>query len=158
MAPVSKFELCTSAYEILWGPANWVAPCVAEMEAILPYLTGVHRDSARAAHGVSTKAYTWKTTRVRWALIIYLTALWTVATHGTLLAHVCCVFRLLSLQGFNWLEPSWLPLDMGNTCLLESFSSNSTFIMLHLYHEVDVNYLVVEEMINIKIVWLQLHA
>jgi hypothetical protein len=27
-----------------------------------------------------------------------------------------------------------------------------------LYHEMDVDYLVVEEMINIKIVWLLLHA
>jgi hypothetical protein len=49
-----------------------------------------------------------------------------------------------------------IPLDMGNTCPLQSFSSNSTFIML--YHEMDVDYLVVEEMINIKIVWLLLHA
>jgi hypothetical protein len=41
---------------------------------------------------------------------------------------------------------------MGNTCPLESFSSNSTFIMVYLYLEMDVDYLVVEEMINIKIV------
>jgi hypothetical protein len=39
---------------------------------------------------------------------------------------------------------------MGNTCLLQSFSSNSTFIMLYLYHEMEVNYLVVEVMINIS--------
>jgi hypothetical protein len=43
------------------------------MEAILPYLTGVHQDSAWATHGVSNEAYTWKTcTRVRWALIVSL--------------------------------------------------------------------------------------
>jgi hypothetical protein len=30
--------------------------------------------------------------------------------------------------------------------------SNSTFIMLYLYHEMVINYLVVDEMINIKIV------
>jgi hypothetical protein len=41
------------------------------------------------------------------------------------------------------------PLDMGATCLLQSFSSNSTFIMLYLCHEMDVDYLVVDEMVNI---------
>jgi hypothetical protein len=30
--------------------------------------------------------------------------------------------------------------------------------MLYLYHEMDVDYLVVDEMINIKIVWLQMHV
>jgi hypothetical protein len=39
---------------------------------------------------------------------------------------------------------------MGNTCPLESFTSNSTFIMLYLIHEMDVDYLVVEEMVNIS--------
>jgi hypothetical protein len=31
---------------------------------------------------------------------------------------------------------------MSDTCLLLSFSSNSTFIMLHMYHEMDVGYVV----------------
>jgi hypothetical protein len=35
--------------------------------------------------------------------------------------------------------------------------SNSTFRM-SLVHEMDIDYLVVDETINIKIVWLQLHA
>jgi hypothetical protein len=39
--------------------------------------------------------------------------------------------------------------DMSNTCPLQSFSSNSTFIILYLYHEVDVDYLVADEMVNI---------
>jgi hypothetical protein len=39
---------------------------------------------------------------------------------------------------------------MGNTCPLESFTSNSTFIMLYLIHEMDVDYLVVKEMVNIS--------
>jgi hypothetical protein len=64
---------------------------------------------------------------------------------------VCRGVRLLSLQGINWLEPPRLPSDLGNTCPLESFSSNSIFIKLYLYHEIDVDYLVVEEMISIKI-------
>jgi hypothetical protein len=52
---------------------NLVASCVAEIEAILPYLTGVHWDSVWATHGMSIEAYAWKTsTRVRWALIISL--------------------------------------------------------------------------------------
>jgi hypothetical protein len=42
------------------------------------------------------------------------------------------------------------PSDMGDTCLLQSFDSNSTFIMLYLYHVLDVGYLVVKEMINIS--------
>jgi hypothetical protein len=68
------------------------------------------------------------------------------------MAHVCRVVRLFPLQGLNWLESPLLPSDMGNTCLLQSFSSNSTFIMLYLIHGMDIDYLVVDEMINIKIV------
>jgi hypothetical protein len=110
LAPVSKFELCTGTYGILWGPTNWVASCVAETEVILPYLTGVHQDSPWATHGVSTEAYMWKTcTRVRWSLIIFLTALWTVATRGALLARMCRVVRLIPLQGLNWLESPQYP-------------------------------------------------
>jgi hypothetical protein len=33
---------------------------------------------------------------------------------------------------------------------LQSFSSNPTNIMLYLYHEMDVNYLVVDKVISIK--------
>jgi hypothetical protein len=33
---------------------------------------------------------------------------------------------------------------------LQSFCSNSTFIMLYLDHEMEADYLVVDEMINIK--------
>jgi hypothetical protein len=39
---------------------------------------------------------------------------------------------------------------MGSTCPLQSFSSNSTFIMLYLAHGMDIDYLVVDEMINIS--------
>jgi hypothetical protein len=81
LAPVSKFELCTGAYGISWGPTNWVALCVTKMKAIQPYLTDVRHDSARATHDVSAEVYAWKMcTRVRWALIISLTMSWTVAT------------------------------------------------------------------------------
>jgi hypothetical protein len=62
----------------------------------------------------------------------------------------CC--QVITLAKFKLARVSVIPSDMGNTCPLQSFSSNSTFIMLYLYHEMDVDYLVVEEMINIKIV------
>jgi hypothetical protein len=41
---------------------------------------------------------------------------------------------------------------MGDGLFAEPKCSNSTFIMLNLYHEMDIDYLVVVEMINIKIV------
>jgi hypothetical protein len=41
-------------------------------------------------------------------------------------------------------------LGMSDCCLLQSFSSNSTFIMSYLDHEMDIDYLVVDEMFNIK--------
>jgi hypothetical protein len=44
------------------------------------------------------------------------------------------------------------PSDMGDGSFAESKRSNSTFIMLNLYHEMDIDYLVVDVMINIKIV------
>jgi hypothetical protein len=107
---MSKFELFTGTYGVLWGPTNWVASCVAEMKDILPYLTDVKWDSAWATHGVSAEAYAWKTcTRVRWTLIISLIALWTVVTRGALPSHVCRVVRLLPLQCLNWLESPRYP-------------------------------------------------
>jgi hypothetical protein len=39
---------------------------------------------------------------------------------------------------------------MGDGLLVASKHSNSTFIMLYLYHEMDTDYLVVEEMVNIS--------
>jgi hypothetical protein len=41
-------------------------------------------------------------------------------------------------------------LDMSDTCPLQSFSCNSTFIMVYLIHEMDIDYLIVDELINIK--------
>jgi hypothetical protein len=42
--------------------------------------------------------------------------------------------------------------DMGDDLFTESKCSNSSFIMLYLVHKMDINYLIVDEMINIKIV------
>jgi hypothetical protein len=50
------------------------------------------------------------------------------------------------------------PADLGDVLFVESKRSNYTFIMLYLVHEMDVDYLLVDEMINIKIIWSQLHA
>jgi hypothetical protein len=41
---------------------------------------------------------------------------------------------------------------MGDGLFTEPKRSNSTFKMIYLYHEMVVDYLVVDEMINIKIV------
>jgi hypothetical protein len=45
---------------------------------------------------------------------------------------------------------STTPFEMGDGMLAASKHSNSTFIMLYLYHEMEVDYLIVDEMINIK--------
>jgi hypothetical protein len=42
------------------------------------------------------------------------------------------------------------PSDMGDDLFAESIRSNSTFIMLYLVHEMDIDYLVVDDMINIS--------
>jgi hypothetical protein len=39
---------------------------------------------------------------------------------------------------------------MGDGLFVVLKQSNSTFIMLYLYHEMDIDYLVVDEMINIS--------
>jgi hypothetical protein len=44
------------------------------------------------------------------------------------------------------------PTDMDDGLFVESKCSNYTFILLYLVHETDIDYLVVDEMINIKIV------
>jgi hypothetical protein len=44
------------------------------------------------------------------------------------------------------------PSDMGDGLFIASKQSNSNFIMLYLVHEMVIDYLIVDEMINIKIV------
>jgi hypothetical protein len=131
LTPMRKYELCTGAYGISWGPVNWVASCVAKTKAILPYLTGVHRDSAWATHSVSTEASVWKTcTRVRWALIISLTASWIVATHLPSCLSCVMLSSLYPCKVDYWFESLRLPSDMGNTSPLQSFSRIINFIIL----------------------------
>jgi hypothetical protein len=47
---------------------------------------------------------------------------------------------------------------MGDGLFAAPKRSNSSFIMLYLVHEMDIEYLIVDEMINIKIVLSQLHT
>jgi hypothetical protein len=42
------------------------------------------------------------------------------------------------------------PTDMGDNCLLQLFNSNYTFITLYLIHEMDIEYLIVDEIIYIS--------
>jgi hypothetical protein len=106
LRPASVEACWTSIWNVLahtghMESPNWVASCVAETEVILPYLIGVHRDSAWATHSASTEAYAWKTcTRVRWALI--------------LLAYACRVVRFIPLQGWLLIQFSVTPSDMGD--------------------------------------------
>jgi hypothetical protein len=44
------------------------------------------------------------------------------------------------------------PSDMSDGLFAVFKYSNSTFIMIYLVHEMDIDYMVVDEMINIKIV------
>jgi hypothetical protein len=62
------------------------------------------------------------------------------------------VCQVITLARFKLARVSAITSDMGNTCPLQSFSSNSTFIMIYLVHEMDIDYMVVDEMISIKIV------
>jgi hypothetical protein len=136
--------LCTGAYGTYGIP-------ITKTEAILPYLTGVQWVSTWATHGVSAEAYVWKTcTRVRWALIIPLTVSWTITTRGALVGRVCHVVRFIPLQGWLLIWISVTPLDMGDGLFAESKCSNSTFIMLYLVHEMHIDCLVVDEMINVS--------
>jgi hypothetical protein len=50
------------------------------------------------------------------------------------------------------------PSNMGDGLFAAPKRSNSSFIMLYLVHEMDIEYLIVDEMINIKIVLSQLHT
>jgi hypothetical protein len=71
---------------------------------------------------------------------------------------MCVVLSGGYLARFKLAQVSTTLLNMSDSCLLQSFSSNSTFIMLYLYHEMDVDYLVADEMIHINIDWLHLQC
>jgi hypothetical protein len=136
LRPTSVGSKWTSIWNVLMHTGhmespNWVALCVTETEAILPYLTGVQWNSACATHGVSTEAYAWKMcTRVRWALTVSLAVLWNVATHGALQAYVSYVFRFIPLQGWLLIWISATPSDMGDCLFAESKRRSINFIIM----------------------------
>jgi hypothetical protein len=66
------------------------------------------------------------------------------------MAHVCRVVRFYPLQGVLLIRISTTSSEMGDGLLTASKHSNITFIMLYLCHKMDVDYLVVEEMVNIS--------
>jgi hypothetical protein len=74
-----------------------------------------------------------------------------MAACGVFMTRECHVVSWFILQGLKLARVTTKPLDMGATCLLQSFSSNSIFIILYLYHEIEVDYLVVDKMFNISI-------
>jgi hypothetical protein len=61
---------------------------------------------------------------------------------------LCC--QLVILERFKLTRVFVIVSDMSDSCLLQSFSCNSIFIMLYLDRERVVDYLVVDEMINIS--------
>jgi hypothetical protein len=75
-----------------------------------------------------------------------------VAAHGVFMTRESCVVMWFTWQGLKLAQVTAKPSDMGDTCLLQSFNSNSTFIMLYMILEMDVSYLEVEEMRCFKIV------
>jgi hypothetical protein len=68
----------------------------------------------------------------------------------------CC--QVLSLARCTLIQIFATPSKMGDVLLTASKRSNSTFVMLDLYHEMDVDYSVVDELVNIKIVGFQMHV
>jgi hypothetical protein len=142
----------------LWGLANMVASTVAELDDTLPYLQGVQG----IVYGPPTDARwgtAWKTcTRVMWArldsLIVIVNCCHPWCLHDL---HVpCCWLDTLARFKLTWVAMTLS--NMSDSCLLLSFRSNSTFIMLYMYHEMDVDYLVVDMVLNINVNWSQLHV
>jgi hypothetical protein len=136
-----------------------VASCVDELEDTFPRFMGVQWDSVRATHVVSIEVYAWKMALGRGRTRPESLAVsWTVATIGALLACMCRVVRFIPLQGWLQIQISMTPSDMGDGLFAAPKRSNYTCIMLYLVHDMDIDYLIVDEMINIKIILSQLHA
>jgi hypothetical protein len=61
----------------------------------------------------------------------------------------CC--QVFPLQDCKLVQISTTPSEMGDGLIVVSKRSNSTFIMFYMYHEMDVDYLVVNDLFNINI-------
>jgi hypothetical protein len=127
---------------------NWVASCVNKLDDTLPRFMGAQWDSVQTTHGMSAEAYAWKTT-LGWGRTRpeFLIVSWTIATRGALWACVCHVVRFIPLQGFLLIRISGTPSNMGDGL----FAAPKLLLSYcYLYHEMDINYLVVDEMINVS--------
>jgi hypothetical protein len=131
-------------------PPHLLSLCVVELDDTLPPY-GCYIGYCRATHGVSAEAYVRKMALGRgrnWPDTLI--TLWTVATRGALPAHMCSVVRFIPLQIWLLIRISVTPSDMGDALFTTPKHSNTTFIMLYLIHEMDIDYLVVDEMINVS--------
>jgi hypothetical protein len=66
--------------------------------------------------------------------------------------------KFIPLQGWLLIRISTTPSDMGDGLFAVFKHSNWTSFMIRMAYEMDIDYMVVNEMINIKIIWSQLHA
>jgi hypothetical protein len=121
---------------------------VFELDDIPPCLMDVRRDSAWATMNVC-QGIAWKTcTRMRW---VCLDSLIVVVNRGRSWCLPdsqvpCC--QVLLLQGCIPIQIFTTPSVMGEA-FIESKCSNSTFILLYLYHGMDIDSLVADELVNI---------
>jgi hypothetical protein len=125
----------------LWGSTNFVALRVAKSNDTLPYLQGVHR--------VGHPQMPIEVSRERRVV---------GCTRGVFVTHVCCVVRWLPFQGCKLVAIFTTLSEMSDTCLLQSFSSNVTFIMLIMIMRMALTTLLVNGLIILNIEWLPLHV
>jgi hypothetical protein len=76
---------------------------------------------------------------------------------GPLWLYVCRVVRFY-LTRTKFVRISLTLSKMSDTYMLQSFCSNATFITLCMYQEMDVNYLIVIEVLNINVDSSQFHV
>jgi hypothetical protein len=133
---------------------NLVASCATETKAILPNLICVQWDSAWATHDMSVDAYTRKTcTRGEVGpdrlldRVVNCGHSWRL--RGSRVS--CCQVLSLARCIIDSFESPRHPRIWGGLFVAPKYS-NYTFIMLYLVHEADIDSLVVDEIINIKIV------
>jgi hypothetical protein len=110
---------------------NWVAFCIDELDDTLSCFTGVQWDSVRATHGVSAKAYAFKTALGRGRTQpCFLVTSWIVATRGALWACVCHVVGFIPLQGWLLIRISVTPSDMGDGFFAASICRIVNYIII----------------------------
>jgi hypothetical protein len=73
-----------------------------------------------------------------------------MATRGAFVARLCHIVRFIPLQGWLLIRISATPSKMVDGLFTAPKCSNYTFIILYLVHEMDIDYLVVDEMVNIS--------